>query len=293
MKKINNAYLATAKDGSLEKIMAELPDNSGGYAGFFTDLDPKFIEKALKNLSETEENIHPAMLIPLAFIFQNPLFQISKDLREVAGGKSLQERMIDDFLTHTQEWLYANEVMTMELYDFCPDIEKIPLDETHTIVKNIYITPEIEKNYLELAVDRQDRIKRTKILAAVNALLTHRLLSDAISQENAKEAAEYMFLFTRSMVQFAANKAVDDGLSRQEARRKGGEREADRTGLLRLIRKYHAHNPTATDAELWKIITHDLLHKSVRFEFEPTDDRITGGSMIQKKSGGEEYPMCF
>ena len=45
MKKINNAYLATAKDGSLEKIMAELPDNSGGYAGLFTDLAQNLLKK--------------------------------------------------------------------------------------------------------------------------------------------------------------------------------------------------------------------------------------------------------
>lgn len=108
MKKINNIYLATEKDGSIEKNMAELPENLGGYSAILTSLDKKFVEKALNSLSETEESVHPAMFIPLAFIFQHPPFKISENLRKERGGKSLLQRMIADFLEHTQKWLYAS-----------------------------------------------------------------------------------------------------------------------------------------------------------------------------------------
>ena len=64
MKKINNIYLAMEKNGSIEKNMAEPPENPGGDSAIFTSLDPKFAEKVLKPLSETEESVHPAMFIP-------------------------------------------------------------------------------------------------------------------------------------------------------------------------------------------------------------------------------------
>lgn len=302
MKKINNIYLATEKDGSIEKNMAELPENPGGYSAIFTSLDPKFAEKVLKSLSETEESVHPAMFIPLAFIFQHPPFKVSEDLRKETGGKSLLQRMIADFLEHTQEWLYANGPLTMELLELCPNLQKDRLDKQQTAIRNIHITPDIEKTYLERAKDRQDTIKRTKILAALNALLTHQLLSDAVNKEKAVEAAEYMFLFTRSMAQFAANKAVEDGLTRQDNRRKGGEREADRTGLLALVKRYHEKNPQVTNSELWKLIKKDLLQRknvkpckgySVRFYDEHTDISDSSGLLIQKKSKGKEYSIGF
>lgn len=302
MKKISNIYLATEKDGSIEKNMAELPENPGGYSAIFTSLDQKFAEKVLKSLSETEESVHPAMFIPLAFIFRHPPFKVSEDLRKETGGKSLLQRMIADFLEHTQEWLYANEPLTIELLELCPNLQKDRLDKQQTAIRNIHITPDIEKTYLERAKDRQDTIKRTKILAALNALLTHQLLSEAVNKEKAAEAAEYMFLFTRSMAQFAANKAVEDGLTRQDNRRKGGEREADRAGLLALVKRYHEKNPQVTDSELWKLIKKDLLQRknvkpckgySVRFYDEHTDTSDSSGLLIQKKSKGKEYSIGF
>lgn len=302
MKKINHAFLATEKDGPLEKVLSELPDEPGGYSGIFTNLDPKFVEKALKSLSETEESVHPAMSIPLAFIFQHTPFKVSEDLQKEAGGKSLLERMIADFLLHTQEWLYANEQLTMELLELCPNLQKEALDSKSTCVRNIYITPEIENTFLERAKNRQETIKRTKILAALNATLTHQLLADAVNRGKAKESAEYMFLFTRSMAQFAANKAVDDGLTRHDNRRKGGEKEADRDGLIALVKRYHEKNPQLSDPELWKLIKKDLLQRknvkpckgySVRFYDEHTDTSETSGYLIQKKSKGKEYSIQF
>ena len=141
MKKINNIYLATEKDGSIEKNMAELPENPGGYSAIFTSLDQKFAEKVLKSLSETEEIVHPAMFIPLAFIFQHPPFKVSEDLRKETGGKSLLQRMIADFLEHTQEWLYANGPLTMDLLELCPNLQKDQLDKQQTAIRNIHITP--------------------------------------------------------------------------------------------------------------------------------------------------------
>lgn len=302
MKKINHAFLATEKDGPIEKVLSELPEEPGGYSGIFTTLDPKFAEKALRALSETEESVHPAMSIPLAFIFQHTPFKVSEDLQKETDGKSLLERMIADFLLHTQEWLYANEQLTMELLELCPDLQKEAVGSKNTFVRNIYITPEIESTFLERAKDRQETIKRTKILSALNALLTHQLLADAVNRGKAKESAEYMFLFTRSMAQFAANKAVDDGLTRHDNRRKGGEKEADRVGLIALAQRYHEKNSELSDLELWKLIKKDLLQTknvkpckdySVRFYDEHTDTSDTSGLLVQKKSKGKEYSIGF
>ena len=282
--------------------MAELPENPGGYSAILTSIDTKSVEKLLKSLSETEESVHPAMFIPLVFIFQSLPFKVSEDLRKETGDKSLLQRMIADFLEHTQEWLSANECLLMELLELCPDLKKDRLVQGQTLIRNIYITPEIEEIYCERAKDRQDTIKRTKILAAVNALLTHQLLSDAVNKGKAVESAEFMFFFTRSMAQFAANKAVEDGLARQDSRRKGGEKEADRTGLIALVQCYHEKNSKLSDLELWKLIKKDLLQKkyikpckeySVRFYDEHTDTSDSSGLLIQKKSKGKEYPIGF
>ena len=78
MKKINKTYLATKKDNSIEKIMAELPGNPGDYSAIFTSLEQKLAEKALKALSETDEDAHPAMFIPLSFFFRKPPFEATK-----------------------------------------------------------------------------------------------------------------------------------------------------------------------------------------------------------------------
>ncbi len=302
MKKINNVYFATEKDGSFEKNMAELPGNPNEYSAILTSIDTKFVEKLLKSLSETEESVHPAMSIPLTFIFRSLPFKVSEDLRKKTGDKSLLQRMIADFLEHTQEWLHANEGLFMELLELCPDLQKDRLDQHQMVIRNIHITPDIEETYREQAKDRQDTIKRIKILAAVNALLTHQLLSDAVNKGKAVESAELMFLFTCSMAQFAASKAVEDGLAQQDSRRKGGEKEADRTGLVALVQRYHGRNSELSDFELWKLIKKELLQKkymnpctgySVRFYDEHTDTSYNSGLLIQKKSKGKEYSIGF
>ena len=95
MKKINNIYLATEKDGSIEKNMVELPENPGGYSAIFASFPPdfegkKFLEKALKTLSETEEDVHPAMFIPLSFFLpQIALCGGAGASRERKGKKAL------------------------------------------------------------------------------------------------------------------------------------------------------------------------------------------------------------
>lgn len=250
MKKINKIYLATKKDNSIEKMMAELPGNPGEYSAIFTSLEQKFAEKALKALSETEEDAHPAMFIPLSFFFRKLPFEATQELQEEIKGRKLYETVIADFLMDMREWLFANELLTLELFSLCPELQKEDLGNQQTIIRNIRITPEIENIFLERAENRQERIKRTKILAGVNALFMHRLLVAAVDQGHAQATAEYMFLFTRSMAQFAADKSVDDGLSRQASRRKGGEKEADRMGLLALVQRYHEKNSELSDLEL-------------------------------------------
>jgi len=302
MKKINKAYLATERDSSMTKIMAELPENPGGYSAVFTSLEQKFAEKALKALSETEEDAHPSMFIPLSFIFRKPPFLAAQKLQTEVKGKKLYEIVIADFLMHTYEWLFVNEQLILELFSLCPELQLEDLGHEQTLVRNIHITPEIENAFLAGAKSRQEHIKRTKILAGVNATLTHQSLVAAVEQNDAQATAEYMFLFTRSMAQFAAHKSVDDGLNRQAARRKGGSRVADRTGLFAFIQSYHQKNPRLSDSALWKLIRKDLLQRkkvkpcagySVKFYPEPTDTSDTAGLLIQKKSKGKEYPIGF
>ena len=123
-----------------------------------------------------------------------------------------------------------------------------------------------------------------------------------MEQKDAHATAEYMFLFTRTMAQFAAAKSVDDGLDRQAARRKGGGKEADREGLFSLVQRFHEKEPHLSDLGLWKLIKKELRQGknmrpckgySVKFYNEHADTSDTAGLLVQKKFKGKEYSIGF
>lgn len=292
----------TTDEGERINIFSEILGSLNEYSAIFTSFSYEKTKKIMSESSELEEGTHPAMNIPLSFIFKTPPFYASDALTRKVNGIMHYEKVIADFMIHVQEWLYSNKEMAMELYDMCPNLQKRDLGDNRVELKNVYITAEIETVYLSMATDRQNRIKRTKILAAVNAVLTHQLLSYAVNHGRAKDSADYMFLFFRSMAQFAANKAVDDGLSRQASRKKGGEALADREALLKLVKKYHRRNQHLSDEDLWKSLREELRKKKkikvgekyfITFYVESTDSSDTAGELIQHGPGGSKYPIKF
>ncbi|QJT09512.1 hypothetical protein [Oceanidesulfovibrio marinus] len=302
MKKINDVFIATPKDGSLEETISKLPGDIEDYSVVFTNADIKFIEKVVRSINGSDEGAQPSMLIPLSFIFSMPPFESTGALLETQDDKCVLGRIIDDFLENSTEWLYANRQLLLDLCGVCSDAVSKSVSIEQILAGQTKITPDIERVYLELALNRQDSFKRMKVLAAIHARLTYDDLVLAMAKGDVQATATIMFLFARSMAQYASNRAVEDGLERQDSRRRGGEKPVDRAGLLKLIQKYHNQFPNDTDKELWLRIKADLVSKkmmrpckgySVRFEFEPTDDSDIGGRLIQKKSKGKEHPMGF
>jgi hypothetical protein len=300
MKKINNIFKATKRDGTIEKILSKLPENPAGYSAILADLDKKLVNKGVSALSECDEDFHPAMHIPTTFFFKMTPMQAKAEFDfRMDEEISLLQKFIEDFFSQVRDWTFLNDELLQELVKLCDGTR-----EDNIKVDNLHITPEIEKAFVALAKkdDRQDRLKRIKFLAAINLLLVFPSYTQAAQEGDIPLSSYFMFLMTRSMAQFAANKAVDDGLDAQNKRRKGGEHPVDREGLLALIRGFNQKHPNATEEGLWIKIRDFLIIKkrykpcvgySVKFEIEPTDMEDTGGTLLQTASDKKTHPMQF
>jgi hypothetical protein len=294
-------YRNTHNESDRVKLLSDMLESFNECIAVFSSLPVKTVEVMMKKISDQEENQHPAMYIPLGFIFTTPPFKASEVLTAELDGGPYYKKMFDDFIIQSKEWLSSNNDMTMELFQLCSNTRPDPSDPRRTIAENVKITAGIENFYLAKARDNQDYLKRIKILAAVNAEISHIMLNMALRSGDVAATAAYMFLFTRSMAQFAANKAVDAGLRRHASQKEGGEKTLDRSGLLALIRKYHFRNPQSTDKKLWEAIKNDLKKKnarprkgySVQFYDEPTDSGDTAGELIQKNPEGLTLSIKF
>lgn len=304
MKIINKIFRATKKDGSLEKVMSKLPENPDGYSGVFTNLDQSFMDRALKGLSECDEDMHPAMFIPMSYFFIKTPMRAKEELDiEIQQGKTLFDKFVQESFDGVQQWVYWNSDLANELFDLCPGVEKISIDSESIRVDKLYITPQIEDNFLNNSNgDNAYKIKRMKMLAAVNILLLQEPLKATIHKNDASLSAYYMFLFCRSLSQFSANRVVDIGLSTLEAARKGGRAARDRKGLQTFVADYHSRFPSKTDRELWGIIKSEMSQKkfakpcpgySITFCNDYVNEDILSGTLIQKNEAGLEYPIQF
>jgi hypothetical protein len=267
----------------------------------FSSLPMEKVEFMMRKISDQEESQHPSMYIPLGFIFITPPFKASEALTAEFDGGPYYKKVFKDFVVHSKEWLNSNNGMTMDFFKLCSDTRPDPSYPRRTIAENIKITAEVENQYLSKAHDNQDYLKRIKVLAAVNAEISYNMLNVALKSGNATAVATYTFLLTRSMAQFAANKAVDAGLRRHASQKEGGGKTLDRSGLLALIRKYHFRYPQSTDKKLWEAIKSDLKKKnarprkgySVQFYDEPTDSGNTAGELMQKNPDGLTLSIKF
>ena len=305
MRRVNNVIKTTKRDGSIEKIVSKLPDSPADYSAIFASVDKKLIDKGIQSLSECDEDFHPAMLIPTAFFFKKTPAKALADFdTRFDDGSSFFEIFIENFFSQVQQWILLNTPLLQEIIELCggevtPDTEIVI-----TVLNSLHITPEIEDKFVALAKtnDRQNRLKRIKFLAAVNLLFVFSSYNHAVQKGDNLAASFFMFFMARSMAQFAANKAVEDGLEAQEKTRKGGEHIVDREGLLTIIRDFKNKYPESDARGLWKII-HNFLIKnkkyklvsghSVRFEIEPTDTEDTGGRLIQTNPDKKTYSMQF
>jgi hypothetical protein len=291
----------THNESDRVKLLSDMLESLNECIAVFSSLPVKTVEFMMRKISDQEESQHPSMYIPLGFIFTTPPFKASEVLTADFDGVPYYQKAFNDFIIQSKEWLSSNNNMTMEFLKSCSVTRPDPSDPRRTIAENVKITTEIENLYLSKARDNQDYLKRIKILAAVNAEISHSMLNAALKSGNSTEVATHMFLLTRSMAQFAANKAVDAGLRRHASQKEGGGRTMDRTGLLALIRKYNSRYPHSTDKKLWEAIKNDLKKKnakpckgySVRFYDEPTDSGDTAGELIQKNPEGLTLSIKF
>ncbi len=295
-------YVKTDNEIDRVKFLSDMLDSLDGCIAVFSSLPLKKIEYWMKKISDQEESQHPAMHIPLVFIFTTPPFKASTTLTREFEGEPYYKKVFGAFITDSKEWLYSNNEMTMELLKLCSNLRPDPSDQRRTIAENVHITEEIENCYLRNHFDNQDYLKRIKVLAAVNAEISYMMLESAMQSGNVEAVATYMFLLTRSMAQFAANKAVDAGLRQHASRKEGGGKGADRTGLLTLVRRFNEKYPSASSRDLWKILRNFLIKKkryapckgySVKFQIEPTDMDDTGGMLVQFQSGKETHEVQF
>ena len=296
-----NSYLKAENESDRIKILSDLLEPLNECIAIFSSFPLKKIESMMKKISEQEEIQHASMRIPLGFIFTTPPFKASEILTSEFNGEPYYSKVFKDFITQSNEWLSSNNDMTMELLKLSSNVRIAPLDSRRIIAENVNITTEIESFYLGKARSNQDYLKRVKVLAAINAQISYNMLNLALESGNAAVTATYTLLLTRSMAQFAANKAVEAGLRTRSKQKKGGEKTIDRTGLWTLIHKYDLRYPQSTDKKLWEIIKNDLKEKnarpckgySVRFYNEPTDSRDTAGELIQRNPEGLEFPIKF
>jgi hypothetical protein len=291
----------THNESDRVKLLSDMLEAFNECIAVFSSLPVKTVEFMMRKISDQEESQHPSMYIPLGFIFTTPPFKASETLTGEFDGGPYYRKVFKDFIVHSKEWLGSNNDMTMDFLKLCSDTRPDPSDSRRTIAENVKITTEVENLYLSKANDNQDYLKRIKILAAVNAEISYNMLNVALKSGNASAVATYMFLLTRSMAQFAANKSVDAGLRRHASQKEGGEKTLDRLGLLALIRKYHFRYPQSTDKKLWEAIKNDLKKKnarprkgySVQFYDEPTDSEDTAGELIQKNPDGLTLSIKF
>lgn len=296
-----DSYQKAKNESDKVKILSDMLELLNECIAVFSSLPLKQVEYMMGKIADQEESSHPSMYIPLGFIFTTPPFKAAESLISMLGGKPYYYKVLTDFLTHSKEWLYSNHDLTAELLNSCSTARQDPSEPRRTIHENINITTGVENSYLGKARDNQDYLKRIKILAAVNADLQFKMFELAIKSGNAMAAATHMFLLTRSMAQFSANKAVEAGLRKHADQKEGGKRTLDRKGLLELIRKYHSRHPQSTDRELWEIIKNDLKQKNARpckgytvqFYDEHTGSKVTDGELIQKNPNGLNLAIKF
>ncbi len=303
MKEINHIFRATKKDGPLEKVLAKLPENPNGYSSIFTNFDKKFADRVLEGLSECDEDLHPAMFIPLSYIFLTTPAKAKEELDEPCAEGTLFDKFCREFLENAQQWLYWNADLVDKLLQLCHGIEKTPLSKTVNRIDNLYITPQIEKDFVQAAgKDNLLRIKHIKVLAAITALLVQAPLQKAIEKADAKLSAYFMFWFTRAMAQFSANRVVDIGLSSLRRSRKGGGVTEDRAGLQAFIKKYHDKYPTETNEKLWGIIKNVFQEKkfekplpgySITFYEDSVNPDSKSGELIQKNANDDKHSIQY
>ena len=303
MKKINRIFRATKKDGSFQNVLSKLPENPNDYSGIFTDIDKVLIDRVLKGLSECDEDMHPAMFIPLSYFFLKSPAQAKEEFDMPMGAGTLLEKFIQESFNNVEQWLYWNEELSNELFALCSGVQRKNVNAQSIEMSNVYITPQIEEDFLKRAGDNNiSRIKRIKVLAAIHILLLKQPLNDSMESADAKLSAYFMFLFCRSLAQFSANRVVDIGLSLLKSTRKGGGEERDRKGLLTFIADYHAKFQGKTDEELWGIIKANMQQKkfakpcpgySVTFYDDYVNQGKRSGTLIQKNKEGVEYPIQY
>lgn len=142
MKKINNAYLATPKDGSTEEILKKLPPRKAGYSALYTNLPPKEAEKLLQMLSGIDEDLLSPMLIPLSLFFTMTPREAMNSLVDKSIGLQYH---FDTFMQRTllqiTDWLANNKTMINELLAYCNGIFIEDLEEDWFKIENYKTTP--------------------------------------------------------------------------------------------------------------------------------------------------------
>jgi len=299
MKEINNVFLATNKDGSAEEILKKLPPRGAGYSAIFGDIPAKDIEKTLKMLSETDEDLHPAMFIPMGFFYDmTPNAIMDFFINKNANEQQYFDRFIRESVEQVTGWLFNNRKIINKLITYCKDIYIDDLSEDRFELENYKMTPEIEKIFIEDAFDNKDRQKRIKLLAALDVLHRHQDMRTFLEKNETFLAALFMFLFTRSLAQFAVQRTVMDGRGVQKGRR--NKRPVQKTGFEALKKHFKETYPAASAAMLWRLIKRDLKGKpftyggyTVEYRPEVTDSRETSGQLVQTKEDGKERALQY
>ena len=257
MKKINNAYLATPKDGSTEEILKKLPPRKAGYSALYTSLPPKEAEKLLHMLSGIDEDLLSTMMIPLSLFFTMTPREAMDSLVDKSVGLQYHfDTFMQRTLSEITDWLANNKTMINELLAYCDGIFIEDLEEDWFKIENYKTTPEIEKAFIEDAEDNKDKAKRIKLLAAMDVICQHQDTLIALEKNYASDAFLLGFLLTRSLAQFAAQKTVMDGISVQKGRR--NQKPVKKPGFTALRKHFKAKYPKASEAMLWKLIKRDI-----------------------------------
>jgi len=299
MKKINNVYLATKKDGSTEEILKKLPPRQAGYSAVFTNLPPKDAEKNLKMLSGIDEDLHPTMLIPLLLFFTMTPKEATGMLIDRNEKYQMKfDRFINSAILQIIDWLNYNKIMIADLLAYCDGIYIEDIGDDWFKINNYKTDAKIEKSYLDDAINAKDKTKRMKIIAGLDLLCHHQDMLMAMEKNYASDAVMFTFLFARSLAQFAAVGTEKDGRDVQRGRR--NQKAKNRPGLTALRRTYKERYPKASEAMLWKFVKRDLIKEpfqhgeyTVEYTPEPTGTKETAGWLKHIDENGDESSIQY
>lgn len=298
MKKINRAYLAD-KDETIEEFVSKIPPEELNGEFIFGDLDIETAQKALEQLSEDHEDVHPAMFIPQLFILSktpSEAFQLLTGQNKKKDGIYLGD-FLDEVVSKIHYWLSLNTKLLDELTTLygIPRVEQ--LAGGFFQLTNYNPTPETDKKYISQGKTNAEQTKRLKVLAALDVSLQYALLKNARKNNETDTASAHMFFFVRSLAQFSAATSVKEGLNVKPRRIKGGLAKSDRVGLFALITHFHENNPGASNKVLWKKIRIALQKEpfktpcgeyEVSFRTDPNEKEY----LVQTKDD-DEYPIGF